>query len=182
MIGAAARACRLPTAVLGTALLVAALALTTGRALDVGSGTPVRAHWFLLLGVAVVTGVPLYPSFGLLDRTFPRARTVRAVRWTSLAVLVAASAAASFPVAGAEPVTWLLLLAAAGVLSAVVTIDKAWLVVLVVGGATVLWDHLSLRSPVSSLAHEIGLVGAGAALLGSGLVFVLAQGSGQSEG
>ena len=78
--------------------------------------------------------------------------------------------------------TWLLLLAVAGVLSAVVTPDKAWLVVLMVGGATLLWDHLSLSSPVSSLAQEIGLAGAGTALLGSGVVFVLASGSGQSKG
>ncbi|AXG12513.1 hypothetical protein [Intrasporangium calvum] len=176
MMTATARTCRLPAAVLTTSVLVVALALTTGRSLDVGSEIPVRAHWFLLLGMAVVIGLPLYPSFGSLDRTLARARTLRLVRWVCHAVLVAGASAIALTAAATGAVTWFLLLATVGVLCAVVTTDKAWLVVILVGGATVLWEHLALSSPVSSVARDIGLTGAGAAFLGSGVLFVLIPG------
>ena len=171
------RAYRARPAIAGTALLCVVSLLTTQSTIRVGSGVPVRTTWFMLLGVVVLSSLPLYPSFGLLEQTFARARLNRTGRAVVAAALVATAAAVVGAVAGTLAVViWFVLLAALSLLAAVATTDKSWAVVFFVGGGTILFEHIMISSPVSSAMDTVGLRTAISAYAVAWLAFVLLPG------
>lgn len=98
-------------------------------------GVPIRAHWFMFLGIVVLSSLPLYASFGLLEHTFARARLNRVGRAAVSAGLVATAATVVGAGAGTlDVVIWFILLATLSLLAAVATADKSWAVVLLLGG------------------------------------------------
>ena len=171
------KAYRAPSAITGTALLCVVSLLTTQSTIRMGSGVPVRTTWFMLLGIVVLSSLPLYPSFGLLEQTFARARLNRSGRAAVAGGRVATAAAVVGAFAGTMTVIiWFILLAALSLLGAVATADKSWAVVFLVGGGTILFDHMDLRSPVSNAMDTVGLQTAIFAYALAWLVFVLLPG------
>ena len=167
------KAYRASPAIAGTTLLCAASLLTTQNTIPIGPGTPVRTTWFLLLGVVVLSSLPLYPAFGLLEQSFVRARLNRTGRAAVAAALVATAAVVIGTVAGTLAVVWFILLAALSLLAAVATADKSWAVVLLVGGGTIGFDHMMISSPVSRAMDTVGLPTAIWAYALAWLAFVL---------
>lgn len=171
------RAYRAGPAIAGTTLLCAVSLLTTQATIRMGPGIPVRTTWFLLLGVVVLSSLPLYPSFGLLERSFARARLNRTGRAAVAAALVATAAVVVGTVTGTLAVViWFILLAALSVLAAVATTDKSWAVVLLAGGGTIGFDHMMISSPVSRAMDTVGLPAAICAYALAWLAFVLLPG------
>lgn len=164
-------------AIAGTTLLCVVSVLTQQATIPMGPGAPVRTTWLLLLGVVVLSSLPLYPSFGLLEQTFARARLNRTGRAAVAAALVATAAVVVGAVAGALTVViWFILLAALCLLAAVATADKSWAVVFFVGGGTIGFDHLMFSSPVSMAMDTIGLPAAICAYVVAWLAFALLPG------
>lgn len=175
------RAYRAGPAIAGTALLCVVSLLTTHNTIRIGAGVPVRSTWLMLLGIVVLSGLPLYPSFGLLEQTFARARLNRTGRAAVAASLVATAATVVGAVAGTPAVViWFILLAALSLLAAVATTDKSWAVVLLVGGGTIGVDHMMISSPVSRAMDTVGLPTAIGAYAVAWLVFVVLPGTQES--
>jgi hypothetical protein len=140
-----------------------------------GPGTPVQTTWLLLLGVVVLSNLPLYPSFGLLEQTFARARLNRTGRAAVAAALVT-TAAVVVAAAAVTVVIWFILLAALCLLAAFATADKSWAVVLLVGAGTIGFDHMMISSPISRAMDTIGLPTAICVYALAWLAFVLLPG------
>jgi hypothetical protein len=171
------KAYRTAPAIAGTLLLCVVSLLTTQSTIRMGSGNPVRTTWFMLLGVVVLSSLPLYPSFGILEHTFARARMNRIGRAVVAAALVATAAAVVGAVAGTLAVViWFILLAALSLLAAAATTDKSWAVVLLVGGGTIGFDHMMISSPISRVMDIVGLQSAFCAYAVAWLAFVLLPG------
>jgi len=169
------RAYRAGPAIAGTTLLCVVSVLTKQATIPMGPGAPVRTTWLLLLGVVVLSNLPLYPSFGLLEQTFARARLNRTGRAAVAAALVA-TAAVVVGAAALTVVIWFILLAALCLLAAVATADKSWGVVLLVGAGTIGFDHMMISSPVSRAMDTVGLPAAICAYVVAWLAFVLLPG------
>jgi hypothetical protein len=175
------RAYRAGPAIAGVILLLAVSLRTKQATIPIGPGTPIRTTWFMLLGIVVLSSLPLYPSFGLLEQTFARARLNRTGRAAVAATLVATAATVVGAVAGTPAVViWFILLAALSLLAAVATTDKSWAVVLLVGGGTIGFDHMMISSPVTRAMDTVGLPTAIYAYAVAWLVFVLLPGTQES--
>ena len=171
------RAYRAGPAVAGITLLLAVSLMTKQATIPIGPGTPIRTTWFLLLGVVVLSSLPLYPSFGLLEQSFARARLNRTGRAAVAAALVATAAVVVGTVAGTLAVViWFILLAALSLQAAVATADKSWAVVFFVGGGTIGFDHMIISSPISRAMDTIGLPTVICAYALAWLAFVLLPG------
>lgn len=164
-------------AITGTALLCVGSLLFAPNTISVGSPIPIRTTWFMFLGIVVLSSLPLYASFGLLEHTFARARLNRVGRAAVPAGLVASAAAVVGIGTGTlDVVIWFILLAALSLLASVATADKSWAVILLVGGGTILFDHMVFSSPVSQVMDAIGLRNAIFVYALAWLVFVLLPG------
>jgi hypothetical protein len=166
------RAVRLGPATIGTAILLVTGFATASTSVRVTQGAPVRVVWFLLLGMVVVATLPLYPSFGVLEATLFRARQDRVLRAAaSAAIIVGGGVAMRLMTAAETAVTWSVLLGAVTVLAAALTTDLAWLVALVLGGGTLMWEHVAVSSPVSAAMDSVGWVGSLAVLVAAGAAY-----------
>lgn len=175
------RAYRATSAITGTAVLCVGSLLFAPNTISVGSPIPIRTTWFMFLGIVVLSSLPLYASFGLLEHTFARARLNRVGRAAVSAVLVATAAAGVGTGSGTlDVVIWFILLSALSLLASVATADKSWAVVLLVGGGTILADHIILSSPVSQAMATFGLRNAVFAYAVAWLAFVLLPGPKES--
>lgn len=168
------RAHRALPATTGTVVLSVLSLLTARSAINVGPGMPVRTTWFTLMGVVLLSGLPLYPVFGLLERTFARGRWNRFLRSGLTASLVWAAAVTVGFVAPAEVITWFVLLASLGLVAVGFTAERSWALVLVAGAGSITFDHMVLSSPVSAAMVALGLPLASCAYAVAWLVFLLA--------
>lgn len=166
--------------VVGAALCVVALTgfLWVSQERSIGvSGAPVRVRWLLMEAVAVMATVPLVPTFGIVERTAVRRAAPALVRArcsmgvSLLGFIVALATGQRHDVL----LTWFLLLTAAGLVAAVVLPDQAWLVVLLLGGGTVLVDHMTASVPVSHALEPIGVARAAGLHLLCAVTYVLAH-------
>jgi hypothetical protein len=154
-LAALARAYRILPATVGVVGLCAATTVTGARSVGLG-GVPVRALWFLMLGVAVFGTLPLSGAFGALEGTFGRSTTSRLLRggWHAAVVAGAAALATRESVDRALTV-WFVLLSALGCACACVRAEAVSLVLLAVGGGTILIDHLVQYYPISQVMARV---------------------------
>lgn len=156
--GTYARAHRIVTAGAGALVLVVVLWVTRDQSVGLGSA-PVRVRWLVMLAVAVLATAPLVPAFGEQEHSAVRPVAAAAVRasgglGTSVVGFIGAVLTGD---RHDVLLVWFILLTALGVCAAALLPDQAWLVVLVVGGGSVLADHMALDLPVSRLVEPVGL-------------------------
>lgn len=141
-------------------------------------GLPVRSLWFLALGVLVFGSLPLPGVFGILERTFVKWRSSRAMR-ASWHLGVTTSVAAGLTSFWAESglSVWFVCLAALAVMWSIVQPETTMLVVLAVGSGTIFLDHSVGNYPISQMMERLGVgPAAGLYAVGLGAYVVLADG------
>lgn len=155
------RAHRAQQVVISTGSLALVLGLVRDHSVGIGVA-PVRMRWLILLGILVVSTIPLSPQFGVLH-----ARAVRRVSGAGLRVGLSAFTVlfgittAALTSTREVLATWALLLAAVGFLVATVAPDHAWAAILTLGSGSIVIDHLSLNAPVSQRLEALGDLRAG---------------------
>ena len=137
-------------------ILTVLVATSTGSVLEVLNLNPVSTMWFLLLTGALIVTAPLHEAFGELESTFARAVVERAARAGFVQVLWAILAGTAL-LSGTRGtvVLWFVLLVALGQFCVVLLGDLAWLPCLVVGGLSILMEHATASSPVTTALRVI---------------------------
>lgn len=149
------------------AVLLVAMVAKSEAAIGFG-GVPIRWMWFLMLAVAVLGTLPLVPAFGVLETTLVRAKGSRGLRaaWhfggTAAATTIAVARSPDLGM-----LVWFVCLSAVALGCATVQPEAGVLLLLAVGGGTILVDHLVLNDPVSRAMAGLGLWWAGAIYLSS---------------
>lgn len=155
-----ARARSLPTSTVAVAGLTVAGLHVAPPVLQIGLPQPLRSTWFTLLGTVVAAALPLAPAYGVLERTFSRACTDRALRAAVTCALVSLALIAD-RVLLATPVgvlIWALMLLGVAFALSAVRPEWAWAWVFAIGGATLVWEHASYTSVISRACDELGLI------------------------
>lgn len=158
-------------AALFSALVILASFMTAPSTIDAGLPVPLHTVWFVHLALVTCAMLPLIPTYTVLGATFPRATQDRALRALSSAVILGASVCVvhwrtSTP---GYVLLWCLLLTAVGFIVAALRADLAWMVVLVVGIATIAWEHTDLSSPMSRVLPDASApLAIGALVVGAG--------------
>ncbi len=159
LVWIAARAYRVPAAAGVVAALVVIAQLAPRSTIPVGSPVPLRAVWFLALGCALASCLPLIGVLGHLEIAALQMRVCRAGRAlasAALAVLTVVCTDAFF--GSAALTTWFIALCGLGNLVAARWDEHALLVTLGVGVLSILADHLDFDAPVSQALAAIGLL------------------------
>ncbi len=157
-----AKAYRVVPSTAGVAVLCGVLVATGDRSVGLG-GVPVRSTWFLLLGVAIFSALPLARSFGALERTFVRVRTSQSIRAAWHLIATSSALACAWPITlDFGLAAWFVALSALALLHSAVHPEATLLSVLALGGGTILLDHTAPGYPVSRAMETVGpgLVGA----------------------
>lgn len=142
---------------LGISLVLAIVSWAgTGGFLYVLNLNPIRVVWFTLLAGALVAVTPLTPSFGMLGRTFVRARRDRGLRMCGVLLVLVADAApvtlASSPPAAAN---WFAALSALSIGSVILLGELGWILTLATGSLSILLEHAVGGFPVSDMLARI---------------------------
>ena len=141
-----------------TLVLVALLWASRDQSVGLGSA-PVRLRWLVMLAVGVLATAPLSPAFGEQEHTAVRPVAAAGARCACALAMSTTGFAGAVLTGDRHDVllVWFTLVTVVGVGTAAVLPDQAWLVVLVVGGGSVLADHLALNLPVSRVVEPVGL-------------------------
>lgn len=142
---------RTDRAALLTAGLVVLAVVAAPPQLAAGLPVPLQTVWFVHLALVTCAVLPVIPTYALLDTTFPRARTDRALRAGVATMLLTAGVAAVHVRTGAPAyiALWSALMGALGLAAAAWRPGLAWAAVLLVGTATIAWQHTDLSNPMA---------------------------------